>query len=106
MATGGRAAAGSGSAAIWKVTFEKDGPPAGTGGAAAAFSFGARTSLGVHGIVGPQEIQLGKAGSSLEKKKQQVSQRNPPAIAAGRQQATALLLLLGWCTPGTKARGR
>lgn len=32
MATGGRAAAGSGSAAIWKVTFEKDGPPAGTGG--------------------------------------------------------------------------
>ena len=66
MATGGRAAAGSGSAAIWKVTFEKDGPPAGTGGAAAAFSFGARTSLGVHGFGGPQEIQLtrGKAGSS------------------------------------------
>ena len=32
MATGGRAAVGSGSAAIWKVTFEKDGPPAGTGG--------------------------------------------------------------------------
>ena len=49
-------------------------------------SLGARTSLGVHGICtlraqilylskGPQEIQLGKAGSSLEKKepKQQVN---------------------------------
>ena len=50
-----------------------------------AVSLGARTSLGVHGICtlraqiylskGPQEIQLGKAGSSLEKKepKQQVN---------------------------------
>ena len=51
-----------------------------------AVSLGARTSLGVHGICtlraqilylskGPQEIQLGKAGSSLVKKepKQQVN---------------------------------